>query len=57
MPIGTGYLDGGLAITRLRGPEAWAEAGWHPRANIALFGRGSFSPVDAGAMVGVRWIF
>lgn len=50
----SGYAELGGSWTRLRGPEAWAEAGYRPLERLGLFGRGFVSPLDAGVMAGVR---
>ena len=55
LPVGSGYLDAGVAATQLRGIEGWAEAGWHLRPGLSLYGQGYLSPTDAGVMAGVRW--
>ena len=55
LPVGAGYLDAGLAVTWLRGTEAYAEAGWHVRQGLALYGQGYPTAADAGVMAGVRW--
>lgn len=55
LPVGSGYLDAGVALTKLRGTEAWAEAGWHVQQGLALYGQGYLTPADAGVMAGVRW--
>lgn len=57
VPTRAGYLELGAAVTRLRGPEAWLEAGIKPADNLALFVRGSADRDDAGAMIGARWEF
>lgn len=44
-------------MTRLRGPEAWAEAGYKPFQSFGAFARVQADSRDAGAMVGVRWEF
>lgn len=54
LPTGTSYLELGGSITKQRGPEAWAEAGWHPVAPLSVFGRAYANSQDAGAMVGAR---
>lgn len=56
-PVRTGWLEAGAALTRLRGPEAWLEAGAHPREDLALFLRGQVTREDAGVMAGLRWTF
>jgi hypothetical protein len=56
-PVGHGYLEAGAALTKLRGPEAWAEAGYHPWQNVGLFARGEATAQDAGIMAGVRFTF
>jgi len=53
--VGSGYLEAGVAATRLRGLEGWAEAGWHLQPGLSLYGQGYLSPTDAGVMAGVRW--
>lgn len=53
-PLRSAYVDVGASVTRLRGSEAWVEAGVHPWRNVALYGRGYVVRGDYGAMVGLR---
>lgn len=53
--MGGGFLDLGLSLTKLRGPEAWGELGYRPAEHLTLFGRGYVNREDYGAMGGVRY--
>ena len=54
VPLGRGYLEAGAAVTRLRGPEAWLEAGAHPWRNVGLYGRAYAGQGDVGVMAGLH---
>jgi hypothetical protein len=55
--VHSGYLEAGAAVTRMRGPEAWVEAGLRPWEHVGFFARGQADSQDAGVMAGVRMTF
>lgn len=57
IPTGTGYLEAGVGAGTKSGAEAWAELGYRPRHNVALFGMGRWSPAESYAGAGVRVTF
>lgn len=53
----SGYLEALGSLSRLKGPEATAELGWHINPQHSLFARGFANHQDQGIGVGWRWEF
>lgn len=61
VPVGHGYLEGGLGLSTALGPWGSLEAGYRPADHLALFARGEVRAVrgqlEAGALAGARLTF
>ncbi|MCI0573030.1 MAG: hypothetical protein L0Y66_19970 [Myxococcaceae bacterium] len=57
VPVGHGYVEAGASLTRLTGPRAYLEAGYHPLAPLALYAQAFAAPEDSGLLAGARFTF